>query len=137
MSDAVLVIVCLFVLVLILALVLAAGFVRARGQPRVTVSGGDGAMLDSRAALFSKGERRSFVLLQRASSGATEVYARNDLDARVLGPETLFRIGSITKPLVAVLVLRLCGDALDEPVERRTGLRFADGRGSQVTLRHL
>lgn len=56
--------------------------------------------------------------------------------------DTLFQIGSITKPIVATAILRLQSEGwleLDTPVRRYLpGLRLADEKvASQVTLRHL
>ncbi|MFF5294269.1 serine hydrolase domain-containing protein [Paractinoplanes globisporus] len=54
-------------------------------------------------------------------------------------PDSIFQIGSVTKPLTAMLVLQLLGDDLDEPVRRHLpGFAVVDPVASEtVTVRHL
>ncbi|REE97051.1 serine hydrolase domain-containing protein [Thermomonospora umbrina] len=65
-----------------------------------------------------------------------------DLETRApVSPRSHFRIGSLTKPFVATVVLQLVGEgrvALDEPIERHLpGVVRGGNDGREITVRHL
>ena len=72
-----------------------------------------------------------------ATSGVADIRTNTPVD-----PRSRFRIGSLTKPFVATVVLQLVGEGrveLDAPVERYLPgvVRGADNDGRQITVRQL
>lgn len=121
---------------------LAAGLLR--GSDQAPAARATDAQIESfiRAQVADAGyPGAAFAIVRDGQISHSGGIGRADSSGRPVGPGTPFVIGSLSKAVTATAVMQLVEAGrleLDAPVSRYiTDFSVADGRGSQITVRHL